>query len=808
MSVKVNKKSVKQQGGSMMQPVQQPVQQQIDPAIQEIATLFTTSIEEGQKAEDVIMGLMTQEVDQTIIVQALMGIGYEEEDITQLFESVALLAQKKPANATEVNNNPQELSRNQELAENNPGGPIEVETIDMVEAKSGIEIKKKNRGKFTKWAKARGMAVQEAARKVLANKDRYPPSVVKMANFAKNAAGWNKAEDGGDVSDYTEGVRQREGSYNPPNRKYTLDPRFREVGGEETVTKGTDISNNINQFMNAVNTKVIDQDNNLLFGTNETIDNDASSTIQPGPLYFNPNQFKTGNNFSLGKTANVLMEGYDDMFSGKDEDGDGLKDGSFLDWNNKKNVNTFNKYANADYTIDMDLSDDNQLAANNWYNQFIKENPEIDDQFDEVGNLISTGLEGVNINKPILTEVVEKGSKWINKNLTDLSGVALKTYNALKEKLNEKPLGGSIPKFQGLNQSEVLNLDDETKKEKKNRIKNYTHPYLQQYYEEFARNGITNEKDIRNILSSMNVLENDTSFINQSMNRNAVRSMGNMDVNQYIGSEMYDDGSGNWSGSIGYDDKQKYFTTEQDEDGLSWDFLTNIFNNDSNNYTGVLKSRQTQKYGGSLPKAQYSIPDSGAPFANPIEDANETETLTFQDWVLQDPITRSSANAQQEYQAYVASETASTPTASTPSADQLWGEINMPEVDVNFGGLQGFVDRTMNSNVVQAFDDVSNFAVKGADVVNDWFEDKAINDAEIENRNKLVADNIYSTETDPFNSRGMWDINSGRAGSEGDRTTGLYMTKKGGEKKTKNVVNVDSAMLAKLIAAGADIEML
>ena len=75
------------------------------------------------------------------------------------------------------------------------------------------------------------MSVQAAASKVMSNTDEYPPSVVKMANFAKNAAGWNKQE-GGDVSNYTEGVRQREGSYNPPNRKYTLDPRFKKEGGE------------------------------------------------------------------------------------------------------------------------------------------------------------------------------------------------------------------------------------------------------------------------------------------------------------------------------------------------------------------------------------------------------------------------------------------------------------------------------------------------------------------------------------------------------------------------------------------------
>ena len=40
-------------------------------------------------------------------------------------------------------------------------------------AKSGIEIKPENRGKFTAWAKERGMSVSEAANKVMANKDDY-----------------------------------------------------------------------------------------------------------------------------------------------------------------------------------------------------------------------------------------------------------------------------------------------------------------------------------------------------------------------------------------------------------------------------------------------------------------------------------------------------------------------------------------------------------------------------------------------------------------------------------------------------------
>lgn len=56
-----------------------------------------------------------------------------------------------------------------------------------------INIKKKNRGKFTASAKRAGMRVQEFARHVLANKDKYSSTLVKRANFARNAAGWKHA---------------------------------------------------------------------------------------------------------------------------------------------------------------------------------------------------------------------------------------------------------------------------------------------------------------------------------------------------------------------------------------------------------------------------------------------------------------------------------------------------------------------------------------------------------------------------------------------------------------------------------------
>lgn len=55
-------------------------------------------------------------------------------------------------------------------------------------AYNGINIKPQNKGKFTAWAQSNGFSdVQAAASHVLANKSKYSPSVVKMANFAHNA---------------------------------------------------------------------------------------------------------------------------------------------------------------------------------------------------------------------------------------------------------------------------------------------------------------------------------------------------------------------------------------------------------------------------------------------------------------------------------------------------------------------------------------------------------------------------------------------------------------------------------------------
>lgn len=68
---------------------------------------------------------------------------------------------------------------------------FDIDYVDKLKKGYKIKIKKKNRGKFTESAKRAGMGVQEYARHILANKDKYSSTLVKRANFARNSKSWN-----------------------------------------------------------------------------------------------------------------------------------------------------------------------------------------------------------------------------------------------------------------------------------------------------------------------------------------------------------------------------------------------------------------------------------------------------------------------------------------------------------------------------------------------------------------------------------------------------------------------------------------
>jgi hypothetical protein len=61
----------------------------------------------------------------------------------------------------------------------------------MAAKKSGIHIKKSAKGSFTRMAKRAGKSIQGEASSVLANPN-ASPAAKKKANFARNAASWNK----------------------------------------------------------------------------------------------------------------------------------------------------------------------------------------------------------------------------------------------------------------------------------------------------------------------------------------------------------------------------------------------------------------------------------------------------------------------------------------------------------------------------------------------------------------------------------------------------------------------------------------
>lgn len=69
---------------------------------------------------------------------------------------------------------------------------VNIDLILFARKGNKIKINPDKRGVFTKKAKAAGYGVQEYARHVLANKDKYPASTRKQANFARNFGGNKK----------------------------------------------------------------------------------------------------------------------------------------------------------------------------------------------------------------------------------------------------------------------------------------------------------------------------------------------------------------------------------------------------------------------------------------------------------------------------------------------------------------------------------------------------------------------------------------------------------------------------------------
>ena len=153
------------------------------------------------------------------------------------------------------------------------------------------------------------------------------------------------------------------------------------------------------------------------------------------------------------------------------------------------------------------------------------------------------------------------------------------------------------------------------------------------------------------------------------------------------------------------------------------------------------------------------------------------EPLSFKQWVLQDPVTRSTANAQQEYQIYVDN----FGDEQSPSADELYDEINPAEFDIDTGGILGGISRLPNTAAAKAFGSISDWTVRAASNVNDYLEDVEDDRKSAKLfRDLSLADNTQPTFTDPLFKRGKGpDVNTGLF-PEIDQVTGYTTLSKYG----------------------------
>ena len=834
----------------------QAASQQVDPAIQQITEFISTSINNGEDPVEVVMSLVDQQVDQETIAQVFMQVGYAEEDIVTLFEQVQQKMQPPgPASAEQQTQDPQEIARNESMAEES----------QMEQAKSGIEIKPENKGKFTSWAKARGMSVQAAASKVMSNTDEYPPSVVKMANFAKNAAGWNKQE-GGDVSNYTEGVRQREGSYNPPNRKYTLDPRFKKEGGEfephfmykgERKIRAKDMETHL-RLKEAgyghdapkaqTGLEVDKKGNTFIDGVVQ-----AKDEWTAAPSYVNPLAFESGNNFSLTDGLQVLGTGINKLLGSGDKNEDGLRDGFLRDAKGKRALRNQQKGDYYNYEIKLDPNDPNAYGYDNLdlyntskgngglrdlqtFTDDVKENSRLN--YNTETGKYDALISSRELNDDIYGE--RKGFLGIGKkegNSTYELGKNINYFDNIDDETRQQIIDFGNASKNGMPEGTTLSIDPETGAVSNPfpGVDNPNEYNTMMGYNKYGKKEAPKSMIPTNVDGQPVAAINNTpprvpqlSFKEWSM-QDSVRRTGANAQQQY---QDYLDGVqsnstiqsnqpslldkvGTGLNEAGefikdkYDEAKPFIQQGVDQAGKSIMQAGDFVEDKVNTGLDFLKNIKF-KEGGDLPKAQGGMFDFNFT-EDQLKDQGDyfSNLLSGQTNYMQDTQVVADAQLQKKQPNLgptpLEQNNLSLFTAQTDQEEENQTNTFDDPTVKRTNKFQGGFNRFMDSPGMKGYTGGSEFAVQGARVVNNFFDDRAIEDAQADNRNNMVADNLYATKENPMLKRGAWDINTGTFGSEGQRTvrTNMGIAKEGGEMAT-----VDSLLLAKLIAAGADIEIL
>jgi hypothetical protein len=687
MKVNLNNKSVNQGGPSMMQP-----QQQVDPAILQISEFFSTSIDEGKKPEEVVISLMEQKVDQNTIAQALMNMGYAEEDLTILFKNVESLTKPKPPSNQQINNNPQQLSRDQAIQEGRPA-MISVDPIEM-------------------------------------------------------------ANDG----------------------------------------KETDLVLNMNSQ------GVI----------NPNINNNVNEGVVGSPMYVNPAAFPANNSGgkNLGSIANFLLESNETLFSG-DINSRGEKSGALRDWKTKGINNKIDKQLNANYTATMDFSDENVGAVNNWYNQYMDENPERN----EINQIIE------NIPPPEeskITKARNSLSDWMDNAGANLTGIAKETNEALRKTLGFR-YGGDLDKAQFAGQPEEF-PDDQY-----NLLPDFNPNDPNFDMGEFLQEGYAPTADELFAKINMPTVEADYGglggFIDRTLDSNLAKGFGAVSDVAVKGAGLLTD----WFDTSVEDAKTENYNTFALADNV-YGTKTNAFNkrgktdvntgqsgSDSDKVTGLFMS----KGGGinnegfkALPSAvQHNILSNMAtggdgPSRKDVKeyskvwDTNKRDTKT----IIQELINK---GANLETDTIISSY-----QPSIPMEDQRHGQrmYNLA-TNVNSSDLLPFMHSSSPNFVGELgaafpFIDATGYGSYLAVPKNEFGGERG-EAAYLANRDRVIKREMGKAQFGNGETEGMRQREGSYNAPNRKYTLDPRFKKEGGE-----TVSVDPSMLAKLIAAGADIEML
>jgi len=805
--VDLNKKSVKQQGGAMI-PQQPGMQQQpqVDPQVMQITEVFSQSMGQGKEPQEIVMGLMEQQVDQNLIGQALMTMGYEQEMVVQLFKQIAESQRPQSPSPQEITNNPQQLARAEEMQKEAPAMNMNIDPIDM--AKSGIEIKPENKGKFTAWAKSRGMSVKEAANKVMANPKRYPPSVVKMANFAKNAAGFKK-QPGGAVTEDPSMYRTIS-----PERKIEMEEISKLDALNESMYRTLTPQKQFEQdYINYTekNGPISVQDYSQLTG----MDRSMYRTITPERQLEDDIIKKQGGEFKphfmykgerkirakdMATHLRLKKAGYNHEAPKAQTGGEGMYDTPMSD-------RTPGAYAPKMYTggnVPIGFNPDPNVQAE--LEKKFGDNPmanQLNDFLKLTGNgkqnkLIDQKDNGYVAPNPMYFNPAMFGDMDVN--VADIINTTASVGNDLFGQ------EGSISKF-GKNRTEdkLRKLSNSTYDVKAD-LSPENQEAFQDYVTQFKYENP--EKDILgNLVEESEKIASEISTENIDLKDPQILKFLKMSTENMSkkGQELYDQLKLKFFPD-GAPDVEVKETEEVTEEGT-----TNV------------------KYGGSpfLPKAQFNIPDglfgsqeddfdmTGGGF-NPatfdLEDfmkrAQQTNYMEDTELVdraaidagtygnrTQDP-TQSSAPLDAEYDrdgdgipdmididGGNGTGEGFPGTAGSPSADELRSRINKPTVKRNRNPLAA-AENMFNTAGAQLFGDVSNGIYQGTRIANDIGDAKRARQAQYDLKTvDTIADNTYGVMTDMNFKRGKGElVNPGGFGSEGDRTTGLYMdtAKEGG----------------------------